>query len=265
MSHGKHYPALLEYDTCYLVKLYTINKWGEQNPRWIIATILQNWHFYCVLNVQGFSLWQWSELMHIYTWGKLRPALQFVIMIYRAIPIEETFAIWRFVGSGYIFSLMVYPPPRFRKSMVDRMRFHPLSCSPSCIFRQFLKKSENGSMQFFFFLVVRRRYEKRIKLIVYSNRTNFFVFFLFNWEKKRTTLWFYLATLIPVVYVRFCSKVDYINNKTIYKFIVHTLFQTRDFNLHEFSIIMHACSNTDFHFINSQWNKIQQQLSGQFK
>lgn len=59
VSHGKHYPALLEYDTCYLVKLYTINKWGEQNPRWIIATILQNWHFYCVLNVQGFSPWQW--------------------------------------------------------------------------------------------------------------------------------------------------------------------------------------------------------------
>lgn len=28
VSHGKHYPALLEYDTCYLVKLYTINKWG---------------------------------------------------------------------------------------------------------------------------------------------------------------------------------------------------------------------------------------------
>lgn len=59
VSHGKLYPALLEYDTCYLVKLYTINKWGEQNPRWIIATILQNWHFYCVLNVQGFSPWQW--------------------------------------------------------------------------------------------------------------------------------------------------------------------------------------------------------------
>lgn len=98
VSHGKHYPALLEYDTCYLVKLYTIKKWGEQNPRWIIATILQNWHFYCVLNVQGFSPWQWYQLMHIYTWGKLRPALQFVIMIYRAIPIEETFAIWRFVG-----------------------------------------------------------------------------------------------------------------------------------------------------------------------
>lgn len=59
VSHGKLYPALLEYDTCYLVKLYTINKWGELNPRWIIATILQNWHFYCVLNVQGFSPWQW--------------------------------------------------------------------------------------------------------------------------------------------------------------------------------------------------------------
>lgn len=33
VSHGKHYPALLEYDTCYLVKLNTINKWGELNPR----------------------------------------------------------------------------------------------------------------------------------------------------------------------------------------------------------------------------------------
>lgn len=96
----------------------------------------------------------------------------------------------------------------------------------------------------------------------------FSCFFLFNWEKKRTTLWFYLATLIPVVYVRFCSKVDYINNKTIYKFIVHTLFQTRDFNLHELLLCMHALIPIFISLILNEIkssNNFQVSLSSEFR
>lgn len=29
VSYGKYYLVLLEYDMCYLVKFYIINKWGE--------------------------------------------------------------------------------------------------------------------------------------------------------------------------------------------------------------------------------------------
>lgn len=29
VSYGKFYLVLLEYDMCYLVKFYIINKWGE--------------------------------------------------------------------------------------------------------------------------------------------------------------------------------------------------------------------------------------------
>lgn len=131
------------------MKFNPLNKWGELNPRWIIATILQNWHFYCVLNDQGFSLWQWYQLMHIYTWGKLSPALCFVIMIYRVIPIEETFAIWRFAWSGYIFSLMV----TLRQDLGNQWRKDAIS-PPCVLFFYFLssyfnlKKYDKGSIPF---------------------------------------------------------------------------------------------------------------------
>lgn len=35
--------------------------------------------------------------------------------------------------------------------------------------------------------------------------------------------------------------------------------QSRNYNLHEF--LLHAYFNTDFHFISTKWNKIQQKLS----
>lgn len=138
---------------------------GELNPRWIIATILQNWHFYCVLNVQGFSLWQWYRLMHIYTLGKLIRALQFAIMIYRAIPIEETFAIGRFDGSGYIFSLIT----TLRQDLGNQWLEDAISSSAYIYFVSFLRYLKYESV---FFMEVGRVLRVKMSVRVKSRLLN---------------------------------------------------------------------------------------------